>query len=233
MKLTVPDAARMLKVSETDIYRWIREGEIPFRRVGDHYRFHRAELLEWATARGQRISSDEFHVPASGDMPRLGDALEAGGIHYQVKSGDRETVLRAIVEQIPIDEEERETLFDFFVAREALGSTGIGEGIAIPHVRNPIVLHVVHPLITLCFLDKPCDFASIDGQPVHTTFSLVSATIRSHLYLLSRLAAALHDAKFKEVIARRAPRHVILAEARRVDEELHSAESAGKGKGAP
>jgi PTS system nitrogen regulatory IIA component len=221
MKLTVPDAAKMLNVSERAIYRWIREESIPVHRVNDHYRFHRAELLEWATTRGIRVSSEEFHTPINGTaMPRFSDALELGGVHYAVAASDRESLLRAVVNVMPIEEADRDLLYDFLLAREALGSTGIGDGIAIPHVRNPVVLHVAHPSITLSYLEKPVDFQSIDGRPVDTVFSLVSRTIRSHLYLLSRLSAALHDPVFKEAVLRRAPREAILEEARRVDREL-------------
>jgi len=219
MNLTVQDAARMLNVSERAIYRWIREKSIPVHRVSDHYRFHRAELLEWATSHGMRLSSDEFHGPAANGttMPKLSDALEAGGIHYGVVASDRESLLRAVVDVMPIEDVDRDLLYDFFLAREALGSTGVGDGIAIPHVRNPVVLHVSHPSITLCFLEHPVDFQSVDDQPVHTVFSLVSGTIRAHLYLLSRLSFALHDPSFKEAVLRRAPREQILAEVRRVE----------------
>ena len=60
--------------------------------------------------------------------------------------------------------------------------TGVGDGIAIPHVRNPIVLHVNKPLITLCFLDTPVDFGALDGLPVdmRTTVILVSLQGLSH-----------------------------------------------------
>ena len=70
------------------------------------------------------------------------------------------------------------------MARESLGSTGIGDGIAIPHVRNPIVMHIPRPTITLCFLEHPIDFGALDGQPVHTLFTIVSPTVRAHLHLL-------------------------------------------------
>jgi PTS system nitrogen regulatory IIA component len=219
MKLTVRDAARMLHVSEDVVYRWIREEGIPVHRVNDHFRFHRAEVLEWATSRGIRVSSDEFRGPVANgtEQPRLSKALEAGGIHYGVGGSTRESVLRAVVKLMPIEDDDRDLVFDFLVAREALGSTGVGDGIAIPHVRNPVVLHVSQPAITLCFLQNPVDFAAIDGRPVDTIFSLVSRTIRSHLYLLSRLSAALLDKGFKDAVVRRAPREQILAEARRLE----------------
>ena len=219
MKLTVGDAAKMLNVAEGDIYRWIREGSIPVHRVSDHYRFHRSELLEWATSRGMRVSPEEFHTPTKDGepMPRFSEALERGGVHDDVTGTDRESVLRAIVGVMPIEDEDRDLLYDFLLAREALGSTGIGDGIAIPHVRNPVVLHVAHPTITLCYLAKPVDFGAIDGKPVSTVFLLVSRTIRSHLYLLSRLSAALHDPAFKAAVLRRAPKDELLAEARRIE----------------
>jgi PTS system nitrogen regulatory IIA component len=227
MNLSVRDAARLLNSSERDVYRWIREGTIPVQRVGDRHRFHRAELLEWATSRGIRIAPDEFHAPdANGAAPpSLRDALERGGVHHAVPNGDRTSALRSVVERMPIDAADRDLVFDFLVAREELGSTGVGEGIAIPHVRNPIVLHVAHPSITLCFLEHPADFAAIDGKPVHTVFSMVSPTIRGHLALLSRIAGALHDPSFKAAVLARAPREQILSEARRFEAALGAAGS--------
>ena len=167
MKLTVRDAAKLLQTSEAAVHRWIREKSIPFHRVNDSYRFHRAELLEWATSRGIRVSSREFQAEEAENgapMPRLADALEVGGVHYRVPGTDRASVLRAVVERMPIDPADRDLLCDFLLAREALGSTGVGEGIAIPHVRNPIVLNVDRPSVTLCFLEAPVDFDAIDGR---------------------------------------------------------------------
>lgn len=230
MKLTVHDAAKLLNTTERTVYRWIKEGDIPCQRVNDHYRFHRSELLEWATARGMVTAVDA--VPPSRPMsevplPSFAAAIEVGGVHYHVEGSDRESVLRAIVSRMPLqDPEDRELLFDVMLAREALGSTGVGDGIAIPHVRSPVILHTREPSVTLCFLDQPVDFRAIDGKPVHTFFSLVTLTIRSHLYLLSRLSAALQDPGFKQAILDRAPAPEILAQAKRVDLRLGLAETA-------
>ena len=106
------------------------------------------------------------------------------------------------------------------LAREALGSTGIGDGIAIPHVRRPAVLHVAHPLVTLCFLEKPIDFNAFDGKPVGILFSLISPTVRMHLDLLSRLSFVLADSRLRATIKRQAPAEEILAEVRRVEDTL-------------
>jgi nitrogen PTS system EIIA component len=108
-------------------------------------------------------------------------------------------------------------LLSVIVAREALGSTGVGDGIAIPHVRNPIVLHIPQPLVTLCFLERAIEFEALDGKPVHTLFAMVSPTIAVHLNLLSKLAFALRQSEFAAVIARRGTPDEILKLAARVD----------------
>ena len=179
MQINVKEAARLLAVSEKTIYRWIRQGEIPAYRINDLYRFSRAELLEWATAKHLSVSPDIF-AEAAGEapLPGLADAIKAGGIHYRVSGETKHEVLEAVVELMRLPEEvDRKFLLSVILARETLGSTGFGGGIAIPHVRNPIVLHIPRPMITLCFLETPVEFGAIDGQPVHTLFTLVSPTV--------------------------------------------------------
>jgi PTS system nitrogen regulatory IIA component len=221
MKLTVQEAAKLLNTTERSIYRWIKQSAIPCQSVNDHFRFNRAELLEWATARGLTVSVDAF--PASRRMadnvaPGFAPALRAGGVYHNVEGTDRESALRAIVQRMPLSgESDREFLFDVLLAREAIGSTGVGDGIAIPHVRSPVVLPTNQPAVTLCFLARPVDFCAIDDRPVHTFFSLVTLTIRSHLHLLSRLSAALQDPRFKQAVLDQATSEEILAEASRVD----------------
>src|SRR6266403_1250137 len=108
-------------------------------------------------------------------------------------------------------------LVDVMLAREAAGSTAVGDGIAIPHVRAPIVQNGVAPAIALCTLAQPIDFGARDGKPVHTLFLLVTPTVSVHLLMLARLAAALHDREFKSAVLRRAPAEEILAHAHRLD----------------
>ncbi|MGC4119229.1 MAG: PTS sugar transporter subunit IIA [Myxococcales bacterium] len=219
MHLTVRDVARLLKTPEQVIYRWVDEGEIPCYWVSEQPGFNRTELLEWATSRRIPLDVDLFRdEDAPKDLPSLVQALTAGGIHFHIKGKDRETVLRAVVGLFPLpDELDREMLLQVMLAREAGGSTAVGHGIAIPHVRQPIAVHGGASVISLCFLDDPIDFGAADGQPVHTLFSIISPTIHGHLQLLARLSAALHDPAFKAALSRRAPAEEILREAARLE----------------
>jgi PTS system nitrogen regulatory IIA component len=228
MKLMVRDAAQLLMVTEKTIYRWIKQGVIPAYQINDQYRFNRAELLEWATSRKINVSPEIFAEPEGGETPppSLSEALREGGVHYRVGGADKTAVLHGAVDMMKLpDEVDREFLYQVLLAREALGSTGIGEGIAIPHVRNPIVLHISRPTVMLCFLEHPVDFGALDGHPVSALFIMISPTVRAHLYLLSRLGFALRDPAFKNAVLHQASREEILETLKRVEKSMSVAAS--------
>jgi PTS system nitrogen regulatory IIA component len=229
MQLSVKDAAGLLNVSEKTIYRWIQQGAIPVYRVNEQLRFNRAELLEWATARRIQLSPQIVAEPEStnGSQPNLTAALTAGGIAYHVGGTDKPVVLRNVIQAMSLPElVDRELVYEVMLARESLGSTGIGDGIAIPHVRNPMVLHVPRPFVCLCFLEHPIDFEAIDSQPVHTLFSVVSPTVREHLHLLSRLGFLLQDREIRDALQRQPSRDEILGLFAKAEARLPSVSSA-------
>ncbi len=91
------------------------------------------------------------------------------------------------------DTVEAERIFAHLLARERLGSTGLVDGVALPHARLPDLAHSRGSFIRL---RQAIDFDSQDGQPVDLMFVLlVSEDVRQgHLQLLSRLAALFRDA---------------------------------------
>jgi len=222
MHLTVADVAALLRTPPKQIYRWIDEGELGCNWFHDQPRFNRTELLEWATARHMPVAVEQFLDDEGDDssFPTLVASLDAGGIHHHIGGADRQSVLRAVVDVIQLPEVEKETLVQVLLAREATGTTGIGEGIAIPHVRQPIVMGGSVASLSLCFLDRPVDFCAIDGSPIHTLFLMISTTVRGHLQTLAKLGAALGDPGFKNAVLRRASAEEILREAGRVEAGL-------------
>ena len=169
------------------------------------------------------LSPELLAGTGNGDSPQLSlkAALELGGVHYRIGGEEKASVLRAVVRLLPLPEEmDREAFFQLLLAREMAGSTAIGDGIAIPHVRNPIVLSTEQPAATLCFLAQPVDFGSLDGQPVSVLFTLVSPTVRAHLHLLSLLSFALRDPRFKSAVLRQAAREEILEAAAKAESAL-------------
>ncbi len=232
MDLSVRDVAKLLKVSEDTIYRWVRRGFLPAHRVHDQYRFNRVELQEWAALHKHRVSPELFSPNGSAEeLPSLHAALERGGIFYQVPGDRRETALQAVTQLPGIPASvNRQMLYQLLVAREALASTALGDGIAIPHPRDPIVVHENDPLVLLCFLKQPVDFCALDGQPVRVLFTLLSPSVRRHLQMLAKLAFAFHDDTLRELLRTVAPKEAIL-ERVRVIEKSDGVAPAGKTDG--
>lgn len=223
MQWSVRDVAERLNVSERTVLRWVKHDNLPVSRIGGQFRFNRADLLEWATTRNLKVPPILFYGEneESGCQTVFPEALSIGGIFHEVGGTDKPSVLRAIVNLLRLpDGVDRELLYRMLLAREALASTAVGDGIAIPHPRNPIVLRVTQPLVTLCLLARPVDFGALDGQPVYALFTLVSSAPHIHLHLLARLSYMLRQKDFKTLISGRSPAADILAEVRKVEASI-------------
>ena len=105
------------------------------------------------------------------------------------------------------------------LAREQLQSTGVGDGVALPHVRNPAVVEIGTPMVCLCFLEAPVEYGALDGKPVKVLFTPLSPNVRVHLHLLSRISFAVRDSKFKSLLAAEGRRDEILDAARALEPE--------------
>ncbi len=221
MQLTVRDAARFLGVTEQVLERWVKRGELPGQLVNDRYRFNRIELLEFATQRKIPVSAEILEEPglAPRTLPALLAAVHHGGIHRGLGGGTKEELLREMVDRLPAPPGfDREFLYRMVLAREHLGSTSLGNGIAIPHPREPIVLRVNEPAVAIFLPDRPVP--SGDGPPVSTFCLLVSPSTRVHLHLLAALAATLRDPDVASRLAARAPDAEILAALERAQTAL-------------
>jgi len=217
MQLTVREAASYLRVDEATVRRWILRRGLPVHCVNERLHLNAIELWEWATENGIAVSRTllEQAQRQPEQVPPLSELLSAGGIHHDVGGRDKASVLRDIVQCLPLPAEiDREFLATTLEAREAMGSTGIGDGLAIPHVRNPILLHVTAPFVTLCLLRDAVPFDAVDGRPVHALFTVVSANVPGHLRILGQLGFVLHDQELRHLLSHRSPGSEILSRVR-------------------
>ncbi|WP_417501080.1 PTS IIA-like nitrogen regulatory protein PtsN [Marinobacter sp.] len=115
----------------------------------------------------------------------------------KVPASSKKRVLEFIAEQIRQhnDVVSEGQIFNNLIARERLGSTGIGQGIAIPHCRLEGLEQVIGVLMTL---EEAVDFDAIDNQPVDLVFALVvpKEATSEHLELLSQLAEKFNERTF-------------------------------------
>jgi nitrogen PTS system EIIA component len=222
MMIKVADVAELMQTEEKSVVRWIRKEGLAAVEVNGVYQINRVDLLEWATEHGIKVPPALFVADSKAlEFPTLAEALEAGGVYCSVPGDDKLTVLENLVANLSLPPQvDPEFLLQVLLAREALGTTAIGDGIAIPHVRNPILVNLPSPAITLSFLQQPVDFGALDGKPVEIVFMLISPTVRIHLHLLSKLAYALRDEAFRSTLRPPCNPAMILDAARRVEAEL-------------
>ena len=199
MKLPVQALASALDLPVSTIERWIRQGRIPIQPSGTEVVFSHAALEKWAATHNLPFSlnGDQATDPRPKTFDSLVSAMQRGQVCHRVAGTNAATALRSAVDRIDfLSVDTRDTLFEKLIERERLASTGIGNGIAIPHPRDPLPQAPEQPVITTCFLENPVDFSAIDDQPVFVFFLLTSPTVKDHLHLLSRLSYCIRDKAF-------------------------------------
>jgi PTS system nitrogen regulatory IIA component len=125
-------------------------------------------------------------------MP-LNDILTAAGVLPALKSTSKKAVLQDIAARAAaITSLGERAVFDALLQRERLGSTGIGNGIAIPHGKFEDLPHLVG---LFARLERPIDFEALDGQPVDLIFVLLApeGAGADHLKGLARIARVLRN----------------------------------------
>src|SRR5438094_8144229 len=132
---------------------------------------------------------------------RLSELISPTSINLDLASADRESVLKELVDEIPELEEQphgRETLLKALHEREQLHSTGIGDGIALPHARNALVGLVNHSIIVFGRHPTGIPYDAVDKMPARLFFLLIAPTVTQHLAILARLSRLLRDPKLRQ-----------------------------------
>jgi len=131
----------------------------------------------------------------------LSELLSPATINLDLKSADRDSVLAELVNQIPQfarQPDARQTLLRALHEREQLHSTGIGDGIALPHSRNALVGLVDQPIMVFGRHKQGIPYDAIDRVPARMFFLLIAPTVTQHLAILARLTRLLRDPKLRQ-----------------------------------
>ena len=127
------------------------------------------------------------------------DLLSPERISFDVHAGSKKRLLEIVSEKLADNSDQlgQREIFESLIARERLGSTGLGNGVAIPHGRVKGIQHVEAAFVRLA---KPLAFESADGQPVDILFALAVPEDcgEDHLKLLAHIAELFSEPGFLE-----------------------------------
>lgn len=228
MDLKIKDVSELLNVSETTIRRWLADGKIPAYRINHQYRFNRSEIEAWVMDKkigntnqsgplsymgSSKLAVEEttIHPLTSGGNKQfsLFRAIHKGGVLHEIPGTTKSEVIRHSMKLIAKDLDlDDEVISDLLLDREALQSTALNNGLAIPHTRD-FLLDAHLDMVTVVFPEKPIPYDAMDGKPVKILFFLFASDDKRHLHLLAKIAhlsshpetLALLDAKpSKEVL---------------------------------
>lgn len=132
---------------------------------------------------------------------KIKDVLVSKAVSADLKGTNKEEVIAELVELLiksdALEKKDKNKIIEVLLAREALGSTAIGTGIAIPHGKCDYTKKLVG---CLGISKQGINFDSLDGEPVYIFFLLVAPidSAGPHLKALARIARLLKDKYFRE-----------------------------------
>lgn len=192
--LTIEEVARYLRVSERTVYEWAQKGEIPAGKIGTVWRFKKDDIESWVDERlaSSKTSVTKQHKIVTENFlsPDRVVLLDYASKH------DVLVMMSEVLAKAPQVKNSAE-LLDAILKREALMSTAVGRGIAIPHVR----LSSVTDLVMAVGISKRdiLDFDALDGNPVRLVFMIAAANNQHDYYLqtISHFSAKLRNEELK------------------------------------
>jgi PTS system nitrogen regulatory IIA component len=203
MELNSKEVAALLGIAELDVREWAYTGKLPIVDLQGRLQFNRQAILEWALAHGHPLNFGAAATEPPG-LPSLTELFEPDRFHYDIPGRNFAEVLRAALDVFVLPPEEKELVYDLLVSREKLMTTAVGDGLAIPHLRVPVVVDVPRPVLSIFCTRESIDMGALDGIPVHTLFLLLSLAPKQHLELLARLTFLFRRPEFVELLRVRA-----------------------------
>ena len=133
-------------------------------------------------------------------MPSIAELLEPTQVHCSFTAHSRKKILQLVAESLAKEANDEENslneIYDGLTERERLGSTGLGDGVAIPHCR----MNCEKIQCAFVSLSEAIDYESIDGEPVDLIFVLIVPTHenKAHLEMLAILAHIFSERAFRQ-----------------------------------
>jgi nitrogen PTS system EIIA component len=139
-----------------------------------------------------------------GSSVSLAELVKRGGVYYNIPGSSPSEALAEAVKALSLPKGlDREALLVAILEREALMPTALGNGVAIPHPRSPMLTDASRQRVAALFLKTPLAYSALDRKPVSTLFLILSSDAKSHLSILASLSYLCQKQDFLDLLAKR------------------------------
>ena len=204
--MSLEELAKHIGMDVREVYKLADRGALPGQKVGGQWRVNRAQVTEWLQQEAHTLSPEQLvkleRAMGGGDEGAIvGNRLGIEAIDMHMNAKTKPSVLRALVK---LAERtgllyDKKGLLDSVVERETLGSTGLPNGLAIPHPRQPMPYATAEPLICLGRVQAGIFFEARDGVMSDLFVLICSHEDRQHLQVLARLMRMFDDELLAEL----------------------------------
>jgi excisionase family DNA binding protein len=189
--LTTQELSNYLKLNEKTVLKMAQAGELPGFKIGNQWRFYLSAIDEYLQDKlAKSPNYDLSRIVQTADIMPLSRLVDESSIELGLKSDNRNGILYELA-RIAQDTKVAicaEHVFEHLKKREDMLSTAIGNGVAIPHPRNPDDELFTKPSVIIGRSIEGVDFSSPDGKKVHLFFMTCAPDVILHLKLLSKIA---------------------------------------------
>lgn len=131
----------------------------------------------------------------------IAQLIRKGGVLKNIEGKTPEEIYAKVCKMIDLPEEmTSDQVYSALCAREEVLSTAVGNGIALPHSRSPIIKEKKDQRICVVYLKTPIDMHAPDERSVYVMFILLTQNSQFHLKVLSSLAALFRNCKFRKTL---------------------------------
>jgi len=135
------------------------------------------------------------------DIFDISPLIHRGGVFMDVEGSTPEEIYEKISKMLVLpDSIPSEQVYNALCAREKILSTAVGNGIALPHARSPIMKDEEDQRICVVYLKEPMDMHAPDDKKVHVMFILLTQNSQTHLKVLSTLVGLFRKSSFRKLL---------------------------------
>ncbi len=203
MILTLKELAEHLKLNDRTVLRMLKNGQIEGAKVGGQWRFNGSQIDKIFFQQPvndddvplEQLTHSRFEIPISRliNDQRIFLDMKATNVDEVIDELTVPSLFNTLVLDI-------KDLRDKCKSRENLLSTGVGNGIAVPHPRDPISSLRASGCVVIGRSKAGVDYNAADGKPVNYFFLICSQTIELHLHLMGKVSNLVRDDAFMKVM---------------------------------